>query len=249
MNKTKIAISIDQPLLELIDSKVDGSIIRSRSQAIEFFLRKGIGEQTIKDAVLLVHKKDFGMLLEEFQGSRLIVKHLKFLIENGINNVYLVTQPNDKINEINKLISGLKVKVNYVYEKNPRGTASALNLVRDYLKESFVVINGDTYNEFNLRKMMNKHVKSNKVATIGLITSKAPHNYSSVTLEGDNVIFFKDKERTESFIINAGIYIFKPDVFNYLKDISSLEREVFPNLTQINELQGYFTYGVYKHFS
>jgi len=249
MKKNKIAISIDQPLLELIDSKVDGSIIRSRSQAIEFFLRKGIGEQTIKDAVLLVHKKDFTLLLNDFQGEKLIIKHLKFLIENSIRNIYMVTQPNDKINEVNKLISQLKIKINYVYEKEPKGTASALNLVKDYLKENFIVINGDTYNEFNLRKMLNKHTSSNKVATIGLITSKTPANYSSVTLEGDTVIFFQNKEKTESYIINAGIYIFKPDIFNYLKNAGSLEREVFPNLTQINELQGYFTYGEYRHFS
>ena len=32
MKKPKIAISVDKSLLELIDSKVDGSVIRSRSQ-------------------------------------------------------------------------------------------------------------------------------------------------------------------------------------------------------------------------
>ena len=39
MKKPKIAISLDKPLLDLIDSKVDGSILRSRSQAMEFFLK------------------------------------------------------------------------------------------------------------------------------------------------------------------------------------------------------------------
>ena len=36
MSKPKIAISLDKSLLELVDSKVDGSVIRSRSQAMEF---------------------------------------------------------------------------------------------------------------------------------------------------------------------------------------------------------------------
>jgi len=37
IKKPKIAISLDKSLLDLVDSKVDGSVIRSRSQAMEFF--------------------------------------------------------------------------------------------------------------------------------------------------------------------------------------------------------------------
>ena len=250
MKKEKIAISIDKPLLDLVDSKVDGSIIRSRSQAIEFFLKKGVGEQTIKDAIILVHKKDVNVLLKNFKGSSLIKMHLDFLKENGIEKVFLVTEHSDKINELIKETNDSKVKVTYIYEKKSAGTAAALYLVKDYIKGSFVVVNGDTYNEFNLRKMINKHSEENKIATIGLITSKNPSRFSSVTLEGDNVIFIKDKEKkTDSFIINAGIYIFKMDIFNYLKNKNSLESGVLPELTQLNELQGYFTYGEYIHFA
>ena len=46
MKKAKIAISLDNALLRLVDSKVDGSIMRSRSQAIEYFLKKGLKEQS-----------------------------------------------------------------------------------------------------------------------------------------------------------------------------------------------------------
>ena len=54
MSKAKIAISVDNSLLKLIDSKVDKSVIRSRSQAIEYFLRKGLQEQSVSVAVLLL---------------------------------------------------------------------------------------------------------------------------------------------------------------------------------------------------
>ena len=61
MKKPKIAISLDQSLLDQVDSKVDGSIIRSRSQAIEYFLRKGLKESSIDIAVLMIkgeHQKN-----------------------------------------------------------------------------------------------------------------------------------------------------------------------------------------------
>ncbi len=109
-------------------------------------------------------------------------------------------------------------------------------------------MNGDTYNNFNLIKMINKHADTNKIATMGLITSDEPSKYMSVTLEGDSVLFVKDKQKT-GYIINAGIYIFNPEIFNYTKNAKSMEIEVLPKLTQTNALQGYFTYGEYKHFS
>ncbi len=248
MKKTKIAISIDKPLLELIDSKVDGSVIRSRSQAIEFFLRKGVGEQTIKQAVMLVHKNDFDLLLKPFNGAALIRKHLDFLNDNKINKLYMLTTKNDKIDLLKKEISNSKVEVKIIFEKESKGTAAALNLIKEYIKSDFIVMNGDTYNNFNLIKMINKHTEANKIATMGLITSSEPSKYMSVTLEGDTVIFVQDKQKT-GYIINAGIYIFKPEIFNYTKYASNLELEVLPKLTQTNELQGYFTYGEYKHFS
>lgn len=247
MKKEKIAISIDKNLLDLIDSKVDGSVIRSRSQAIEFFLRKGVGEQTIKQAVMLVHTKDFDLLLKPFNGASLIRKHLDFLNDNKITKLYMVTTKNPKIDLLKKEISNSKVEVEIVFEKESRGTASALNQIKEYIKNDFIVMNGDTYNNFNLIKMMNKHIQTNKLATLGLITSSEPSKYSSVTLEGDSIIFVQDKQKT-GYIINAGIYIFSPEIFNYTKSAKSLELEVLPKLTQMNSIQAYFTYGEYKHF-
>lgn len=248
MKKTKIAISIDKPLLELIDSKVDGSVIRSRSQAMEFFLRKGVGEQTIKQAVMMVHRKDIDCLLQPFNGTSLIRKQLDFLNDNKINELFIVTEKNDKIDQLKKEISNSKVEVKIIFEKESKGTASCLNQIKDYIKNDFIVMNGDTYNNFNLIKMMNKHTGTNKIATMGLITSSEPSKYMSVTLEGDSVIFVEGKQKT-GYIINAGIYIFNPEIFNYTKTAKSLEIEVLPRLTQTNALQGYFTYGEYKHFS
>ena len=54
MKKEKIAISLDKELLSLIDSKVDREIIRSRSQAIEVYLKRGLMESGISTVVLLL---------------------------------------------------------------------------------------------------------------------------------------------------------------------------------------------------
>ena len=78
MKKSKIAISLDKSLLDQIDSKVDGSIIRSRSQAVEYFLKKGLKESSIDVAVLLIKGEHQPNLLKEFKGKSLLKQQIDF---------------------------------------------------------------------------------------------------------------------------------------------------------------------------
>ena len=100
MKKPKIAISLDKNLLDLVDSKVDGSVIRSRSQAIEFFLRKGLQEQSINAAVLLIKGEHQKNSLKKLKGKSLIKNQIEFFSKNGINNLYIVTQHTKNINPV-----------------------------------------------------------------------------------------------------------------------------------------------------
>ena len=107
-------------------------------------------------------------------------------------------------------------------------------------------MNGDTINEFNLRSMITKHLETGKSVTIGLISSDKPSKFGAVKLDGDLVVDFKEKSGTESFIINAGVYLCKPNL--KLENIKSLENDLFPKLAAEKELVGFFTYGRYYHF-
>src|SRR3989344_8262495 len=71
MAKSKIAISVDNSLLKLVDSKVDGSVIRSRSQAIEYFMKKGLQEQSVSVAVMLLKGEHQAFALKELNGISL----------------------------------------------------------------------------------------------------------------------------------------------------------------------------------
>ena len=79
MNKPKIAISLDKNLLDLIDSKVDGNIIRSRSQAMEFFLRKGLQGQSVNTAILLIKGDHQNIMLKTLKGKSLLKNQIDFL--------------------------------------------------------------------------------------------------------------------------------------------------------------------------
>ena len=249
MKKTKIAISIDESLLKSIDLRVDKSVIRSRSQAIEYFLKKGLEEHSIKDAVILLKGDHQVFSLKSFKGSTLIENQIIFFSKCGIKNVYIVTQHTKNINFLLEKISTSQINVQII-ESDAIGNATALKAAFGKIDGSFIVMSGDTFNDFDILKMMKKHLQSEKLATMGLMTRDRPSGYGTAILDGDSIVDFEEKPKYYSTnIVNAGIYIFKPEVFelfNSQKNLS-LERDIFPKLAKLKQLLGFFTYGEYSH--
>jgi len=247
MKKPKIAISLDKSLLDLVDSKVDGSVIRSRSQAVEFFLKKGLQEQSINSAVLLIKGDQQSNLLRKLKGKVLIKNQIDFFIKYGINSLYIVTQHTKNINLLLDEVSDSKINVEII-EKEARGNAQVLQAIKDKIKNSFIVMSGDTYNDFDLMKMVKKHLDMDKMATMGLMTREKTATYGTAILDGDLIVDFQEKPKQSSTnIVNAGIYIFKPEIFELFENVNSLEKDLFPKLARLKQLIGFFTYGEYEH--
>ncbi len=248
MSKSKIAISIDNSLLKLVDSKIDKSVIRSRSQAIEYFLKKGLQEQSVNVAVLLLKGSHQVAALKDVKGTSLIKQQINFFSKHGVKMVYIVTQHTHNINQLLAETSNSKINVELI-EKQVKGNADALQAIKEKVDNSFVVMSGDTYNNFDLFKIIKKHIESEKLATMGLMTREKISSYGTAILDGDLIIDFQEKPKHYSTnIVNAGIYIFKPEVFELFEDVNSLEKDLFPKLARIKQLIGFFTYGEYMHF-
>ena len=247
MSKAKIAISLDSALLRSIDSKVDHSVIRSRSQAIEYFLRKGLSGESINAAVLLLKGEHQHLALKKIHGTSLLRQQAAFFLKNGIINLYIVTQHTKSINLLLEEASMSSASVSII-QTDTRGNADALKAIHDKIKNSFIVMSGDTYNNFDLLKMIKKHADSDKIATMGLMTREKATSYGNAILDGDLVVDFQEKPGHHlTNIVNAGIYIFKPEIFEMLRGCVSLEKDLFPKLARIKQLVGFFTYGEYIH--
>src|SRR3989338_8207879 len=247
MKKPKIAISLDQNLLNLVDSKVDGNVMRSRSQAIEFFLRKGLQEQSINTAALLIKGEHQPALLNKIKGVSLIKNQINFFSRYGVSNLLIVTQHSKSINQLLNEISDAKINIEII-EADLKGNAQALLTIRNKVKNNFIAMSGDTYNNFDLLKMLKKHLEMDKLATMGLMTREKITGYGTAILDGDSIVDFQEKPRQSSTtIVNAGIYIFKPEVFELLEDAQNLEKDLFSKLARMKQLTGFFTYGEYEH--
>ncbi len=248
MKKSKIAISLDASLLEDVDSKVDGRIIRSRSQAIEVFLRRGLFESNVKKAVILLKGDHQRFALKQIDGKALVLRQIEFFAEHGLESVIILTQKSDDSIAFMSAVSKAKLPT-VVLEDPAKGNAHALFSIRSQLTEPFVVISGDTYNEFDLSKMVRKLLSASQVAIMGLMSRNKADLYGAAILDGDMVVRFDEKsEKGDSFVVNAGVYVFRPEVFDYMaENMRSLEKELFTELAKKHELLGFFTHGKYVH--
>ncbi len=249
ITKEKIAISLDKPLLTLIDALVDGTTMRSRSQAIESLLRKGLAQEYVHDAVILIKKEHQPLLLQKIEGKSLLVRHLELLEKANIKQCYLVTPETALTKTFSSLLGKTKIHFTHIPETLTAGNVAALQLVQDKVSTNFVVLLGDTYNHFDLTKMILFHLNKNKIATVGLMSHNNPSLYSSVELEGDRIVAFRNKKKSDSFVVDAGVYVFNVLLFRSF-DASSrfFEKDILPKLCTLNQMNGYFTYGKYKHF-
>ncbi|MFN6513081.1 MAG: sugar phosphate nucleotidyltransferase [Nostoc sp. CreGUA01] len=124
------------------------------------------------------------------------------------------------------------------------GSAGGMRRIQDFspfFDDTFVVLCGDALIDLDLTAAVKWHRAKGSIATI--ITKSVPEEEVSsygvvVTDEDGRVKAFQEKPSTEEALstnINTGIYIFEPEVFNYIPsgveyDIGS---QLFPKLVEI----------------
>jgi NDP-sugar pyrophosphorylase family protein len=135
----------------------------------------------------------------------------------------------------------LGVKLSYVVEPQPLGTAGAVKYANKSLDEPVVVFNGDILTEVDLPAVLRLHRERKARATIVLTPVENPSAYGLVETDPEgNVRRFLEKPKAEEITcdtINAGIYVLEPETFDRIpKDTAwSIERSFFPSLVDRGE--------------
>ena len=140
------------------------------------------------------------------------------------------------------------VKLTYVVEDAPLGTAGAVKNVEQYLDETFFVFNGDIFTDLDLTGMMKCHRETEATVTIALTPVENPSIYGVVETSADGrVQRFIEKPRPDEVttnMINAGTYIIEPHALQRIPSngFTMFESRVFPDLVGAGE-------AVYSHTS
>jgi mannose-1-phosphate guanylyltransferase len=135
----------------------------------------------------------------------------------------------------------------------PLGTGGPIKKAEKHIghKDSFLALNGDIFADVEYADIMKIHEQKEAIATIALHKVEDPSRYGVAQLAEDSRITrFVEKPPREfapSNLINAGVYVLSPKIFDYVSKgrAVSIEREVFPKLAEEGKLYGHVFDGLW----
>ena len=124
------------------------------------------------------------------------------------------------------------LRLHYSHEHAPLGTGGALKLAEELLSNPALVLNGDSYVEWNLEATADFFREKKADILMVLQEVSDVSRYGSVTIDSDGRVaeFVEKGSRTGAGLINAGIYLLRKEIVSGFAAGSaiSLERDVFP---------------------
>jgi mannose-1-phosphate guanylyltransferase len=143
------------------------------------------------------------------------------------------------------------IRLRYVVEPLPLGTAGAVRYAAQGVKDTIVVFNGDVLTQVDLQGLIDFHRGRNARATIVLAPVTNPSSYGLVETDAEsNIRRFLEKPKPEEITcntINAGIYVLEPDTFDRIpQNVAwSIERSFFPSFIERGET---FLASIYRDY-
>ena len=176
-------------------------------------------------------------------GKPLLEHQTDRLKEYGITDITFVTgHLGHKIREYFGDGTAFGLNTSYIEEKEPLGTAGAMAFLRESVHETFFLIFGDIYFDFDMDRMAAFHRE--KGAEVTLLAHPNMHPYDSDLIRADHegrVTGFDSKKNIRDYwydnLVNAGIYVMEPEVLKRVPEPvkTDLEKEVIAGMIEAGE--------------
>lgn len=201
-------------------------VLDSEGRVKSFLLRKDLTAGTTDNLAAVIMAGGYGTRLRPLTekvpkpmlpvGDRpLLELTIDQLKKAGIEEIHLTTHylP-DKITEHFGNGDDFGVRLNYIHEENPLGTAGGLKLLGD-VKNTILVINGDVLTGVPFQAMNKYHRWLNADLTVGVKKYEFKVPFGVVDCEDVFVKNIREKP-TYSFFINTGTYLVEPTAFEFI---------------------------------
>ena len=133
------------------------------------------------------------------------------------------------------------VRLSYLIEDAPLGTAGAVKNAGKYLADTFLMLNGDIFTDLDITAMIGYHREKKAKATIALTPVDDPTNYGLIETNAQGrITHFLEKpswSQVTTNMVNAGTYVLEPEVLAQVPPQAnfSFERRLFPLLLEQDE--------------
>jgi len=164
-------------------------------------------------------------------GTPLLGWMLRGLRDAGVEEALVVTHyMEEKIREAFGDGSELGLRISYARQEKPLGTADAFRLAEGFADgDEFIGVYGDLYvSPGSLEAVVDAHRQGE--TTMAVVPVEDPSQYGVVKLDGDVVTGIVEKPargRAPSRLANAGIYVFTPEVFRWIRETGPSKRREY----------------------
>ena len=176
-------------------------------------------------------------------GDKTILEHqIDCLKKSKIDEIIIVIgHLGEKIKAYFNDGSKFGIKITYFEEdpNKPLGTAGSLYYLKEKIREDFILVFGDVFFSVDFNKMIEFHKRNKSNATLLTHPNSHPYDSDLVVVDENNVIkCFDSKENIRNYdyknLVNSGIYIFSPKVFDYVTDPKKygLEKDVIAKMIE-----------------
>lgn len=157
--------------------------------------------------------------LLQIRGRSLLFRTLDRLRHSGVRRVYIsVFYLGEQIKEAVGDGSAFDMEVTYLEEKSPLDTGAGLALL-DRMDEPFFLVNGDLLTDLNLQAIARFHQLQRADGAVGTVATfryAAPLPYGVVHSDRDRIERIEEKP-VFRYPVNAGIYVFSPEVLGLVE--------------------------------
>ena len=126
-------------------------------------------------------------------------------------------------------------------------TGGRIKRIQQYVgNEPFLMTYGDGVCDVDIAKLVQYHQSHGKIATLTAVLQDQTKGV--LNIDGDNAVkAFREKKQTDGVPINAGYMVLNPEIFNYIKDDSTVfEREPLETLATEGQLMSYLHHGFWQ---
>ncbi len=143
-----------------------------------------------------------------------IIEHiLEALVDNGIKKISILIGYEGRQIAERYGHDYRGATIDYVYQKERRGTGDAVLYASKYKDEKFLILNGDLYFE----KDAISEILNHDNAVLGVYKENAePYG---LLIGNENLEEIREKVPNSSGLVNAGIYVFNRKIFDYIKKV------------------------------
>ena len=254
MQRERLTVTLNKKIIEEVDKTIDGVKIRNRSHAIEYLLANSFLPKNTKVLILaggegvklrpLTYEMPKALL--SIHGKPLLAYTLENLAKNNLRDIIIsVGYLGDKIKKYFGDGSNLGIRISYLEQREVEsGTAAPLMQAKEIIGgNSFILYYADVLADIDIMDMLKFHEAHKETVTMALTTIKEPASWGVANMKGIRIVDFVEHPKESagmSHLINAGIYVMEPKIFDYLsRDTKKIETEVFPALSNKGELFGY----------